>query len=133
MKAEELLAALDRAIIEAPPAQRPGIMAGLASLQLHLAALALANTSADRWLTVPEAADLAQVPARRVRAWARRVGADWVTRPTPKTLRVHAARFSTWLASTCHQRSPNARNGRSRAVREPRDELLATVASQARG
>lgn len=58
----------------------------------------LQPSTAARWLTVLEAADLAQVRQHRIRAWARRPDATWASRPTRKTLRIHEERFREWLA-----------------------------------
>jgi hypothetical protein len=72
----------------------------VAALSARIATLAakMHQGSGDRWLTLDEAAELAQVPTRRVRAWARRVGVTWASWPTRKTLRIHEGRFRLWLA-----------------------------------
>jgi hypothetical protein len=49
----------------------------------------------DRFLTVDEAAAIAQVPVKRVYEWAR--GKRWASRPTRRCFRVQEAQFRAWL------------------------------------
>jgi hypothetical protein len=71
------------------------------------ALLRLLQPAPERWLTVSEAAEVAQAPERRIRKWSRRDGVTWASRPTRKGLRIHEERFRAWL-----ERNPRARDRR---------------------
>jgi hypothetical protein len=106
---------LDDAIALAEPeglaALAPGLAARLATVAARMAP---SHPGAQRWLTVEEGADVAQVPIRRIRAWARRAGAEaWATRPTRKTLRINEAAFLAWLG---RDPSLSVSNGSNRSI-----------------
>lgn len=71
------------------------------------ALLRLLAAPASRLLTPQEAAEVARVPVRRVRSWARakRPWARWVGR----LLRVDEPTFRAWMLARCSEPAPNAR------------------------
>jgi hypothetical protein len=54
------------------------------------------KAQSERLLTPEEAASIAQVPVRRLYAWAR--GQGWARRPTRRCLRIGEMSFRRWLA-----------------------------------
>jgi hypothetical protein len=101
---------LDRAIAAAGPVERAQLIVAIAA---RLASLAAPATIAPaRWITPEAAAELAQVPATRVRKWARRADAAWAHYPTRQLLRVDAEAFDSWLSMRLR-----ARDGASRPLK----------------
>jgi hypothetical protein len=86
-------AELDRAIAEAGQVERAQLIVAIAARLARLAAPA--TVAPTCWITPETAAELAQVPAKRVRAWSRR--ATWAHRPTRKALRIDRDAFEAWL------------------------------------
>jgi len=112
----DLVTLLEGAVALTAPAELPATALFLSSLLAKVAARILQGAAGERWLTVEEAADAAQVPSARVRKWARHRDATWASRPTRKTLRIHEARFFAWISADASLRVPTGANRRLRAA-----------------
>jgi hypothetical protein len=69
-------------------------VAALEGLKTRALRVAL-QPEASALMTVEEAADVAGVPCRRVRSWAR--GKTWARRISKRTLRIDTQGFRAWL------------------------------------
>jgi hypothetical protein len=128
VKLDAALLALDEAIAALPVDGRAAAAGALAAkASAILAGLAVPQT--DKWLTVDEASDVAGVPVRRIRTWARRAGITWATRPTRRTLRIHEGRFREWLTGAV----PIALNGSYRSLRTAETAVVTPMRTRSSG
>ena len=105
MNVHEAFEVLMTAIRGARLEELPGLLGGIAEaegtvrLRLSLPTTAPTTTDGDSfrssYLTVPEAAAIAQATPRRIYEWAK--DARWAHRPTKRCLRIDEAAFRRWL------------------------------------
>jgi len=89
-----------RAAIDAvDPAGLPGVIGQLEALRAHAWArmTAIAATPTFKLITIEEAVEIARVPKRRIRSWAR--SAPWAVR-LGRRVRVEETVFRRWLLSS---------------------------------
>lgn len=85
--------ALDLAAAVVPAAT---LLQALAEVQAHVAGRLSAEQA--RYITREEAAELARVPVRRVKAWSRLRSCTWNVRAGQRTALVNEANFRVWIA-----------------------------------
>ena len=117
-------AALDRLIATAGPTERPVLIAALASRIALLAAADMTATDEPSWLTVDDASEIALVPRRRIRQWARRTDATWASRPTKRTLLIARQAFMAWISTTAPPRAPTCTRRSLEAPPDPSNSHL---------
>lgn len=125
----EALAALDAVIAGTAGPELPDLIGALArALATAWARFQQHPEAPARLLTPEEAAELACVPVRRLRSWAR--GKRWALHPSKRTLRIEEKGFREWL--DVHNGSRPVAIATETPRRGPTLRPLATVGARSR-